>query len=43
LPQALQSRLVTAGAFLGLETEFLRGGDDIGEESRVPLSRVGLG
>jgi hypothetical protein len=42
LPQPLQTRLVATGAFLGLETELLRGGDDIGEEARVSLSRIGL-
>jgi hypothetical protein len=43
LPQPLQTRLVATGAFLGLETEFLRGGDDIGEKAQIPLSRIGLG
>jgi hypothetical protein len=42
LPQPLQTRLIATGAFLGLETELLRGGDDIGEEAGVSLSRIWL-
>jgi hypothetical protein len=41
LPQPLQTRLIAAGAFLRLETKLLGGGDDIGEEIRVSLSRIG--
>jgi hypothetical protein len=39
----LQTRFITARAFLGLETQLLGGGDDIGEKVLVAVSRVGQG
>jgi hypothetical protein len=43
LAQSAQRRLIQAGRFLRPETEPQGGGDDVGEESLVSRSRVGLG